>query len=232
MEIDETDCKDGHIYRLKEIDEIQEIIIGEINKRNELCTKYNRGVNIIGVIDNCLGVTVTGLGITGVSVLSTIVAAPVVIGMESVWIVMGLLRVVGNRAIKKMSLIIEKHEKIAMLANSALNIIGSLISKALSDDSISDDEYSLILLEFETFTRMKEDLRIKSKTRFEKSGNIETAANELFRGNKIGVPTWVRVQNHVQNNVQNQVQNHVQTLIQTHVQNHVQNHVKNHVRKK
>ena len=81
---------------------------------------------------------------------------------------MGLLRVVGNRAIKKMWLKIEKHEKNAILAVSALNTISSLISKALSDVSVSDDEYSLILLEFETFTRMKEDLRIKSKRSLEK----------------------------------------------------------------
>ena len=56
------------------------------------------------MIANCLGVTAIGLCITGVSLLSTIVAAPAVIGMEAVSIVMGLLRVVGNRAIKKMSL--------------------------------------------------------------------------------------------------------------------------------
>ena len=37
--------------------------------------------------------------------------------------------------------------------------MSSLISKALSDDSILDEEYSLILFEFATFTRMKEDLR-------------------------------------------------------------------------
>ena len=49
---------------------------------------------------------------------------------------MGLLRVVGNRVIKKMSLEIEKHEKIAMLAISAHNTISGLISKALSDESI------------------------------------------------------------------------------------------------
>ena len=109
--------------------------------------------------------------------------------MEAVSIVMGLLRVVGNRAIKKMWLKIEKHENIAMLAVSALNNISSLISKALSDDSVSDEEYSLILFEFEPFSQMKEDLRIKSKTSFEKTGNIETEANELLRGNKIGVPT-------------------------------------------
>ena len=91
---------------LKKIDEIQEISIAE-RDRNELSIKYNRGVNIIGVIDNCLGVTAIGLGITGVSLLSIIVAAPAVIGMEAVSIVMGLLRVVGNRAIM-MSLKIEK----------------------------------------------------------------------------------------------------------------------------
>ena len=133
------------------------------DKRNEVSTTYNRWVNIIGVTDNCLGVTAIGLGITGVGLLSTIVAAPAVIAMEAVTIVMGLLRVVGNRDIKNMSLKIEKPEKIAVLAVSALNTISSLISKALSDDSISDEEYSLILLEFETFTRMKEYLRIKYK---------------------------------------------------------------------
>ena len=58
---------------------------------------------------------------------------------------MGLLRVVGNRATKKQSLKLKKNEKIAMLTVSELNIISNLISKALSDDSISDEEYSLIL---------------------------------------------------------------------------------------
>ena len=129
MEIDETDGKDGHIYRLKKIYEIQEILIADRDKRNELSIKYNRGVNIIGVIDNCFGVTAIGLGITGVSLLSTIVAAPAGIGMKAVSIIMGLLRVVGNRAIKKMSLKIENHEKIAMLTVSTLNTISILISK-------------------------------------------------------------------------------------------------------
>ena len=102
---------------------------------------------------------------------------------------MGLIRVVGNNAIKKMSLKIENHENIAMLAVSSLNTISSLISKASSDDSISDEEYSLILFEFDTFTRMKEDLREKSKTSLEKSDNIETEVNEMLRRNKIDVLT-------------------------------------------
>ena len=83
MDIDEADGKGGHIYRLKKMDEIHELLISERDKRNELCIKYKRGVNIIGVIDSCLGVTAIGLGKTGVSLLSAIVAAPAVIGMEA-----------------------------------------------------------------------------------------------------------------------------------------------------
>ena len=68
-----------------------------------------------------------------------------------------------------MSLKTEKYDNIAIIAVLSLNTINSLISKALSDYAISDEEYSLISLEFETFTRMKEDLRIKSKTSLEKN---------------------------------------------------------------
>ena len=60
-------------------------------------------------------------------------------------------------------------KNIAMLAVSSLNTISSLISEALSDDTVSDEEYSLILLKFETFTLMKEYLRIKSKTSLAKN---------------------------------------------------------------
>ena len=81
------------------------------------------------MIDNCLGVTAIGLDITGVGLLSTIVAAPSVLGIESVSIVMELPQVVGNQANKKLSLKIEEYEKIAMLAVSSLNTISSLISK-------------------------------------------------------------------------------------------------------
>ena len=113
MEIDEIDGKDWHVYRLKKSYEIQEILIAERDKRNALSTSYNKGVNVSGVIGNCLGVAAIGLGITGVGLLPTMVTAPAVIGIEAVSIVMSLLRVVGNQAIKKMYLKIEKHEKIA-----------------------------------------------------------------------------------------------------------------------
>ena len=88
MENDETGGNDGHIYIvLKNWRNTGNINRWERDKRNEHSAKYNRGVNIIGVIDNCLGVTAIRLGITGVVLLPTIVAAPAIIGTEAVTIV-------------------------------------------------------------------------------------------------------------------------------------------------
>ena len=93
-----------------------------------------------------------------------------------------------------MSLKIEKNEKVTVLAVSSLNTISNLISKALSDDSNSDEEYSLILLEFEIFTRMEEDLRIKSKSSREKisnikSRNVESESRVLLNRNTTTIQT-------------------------------------------
>ena len=57
------------IHIILKNDEIQEILIAERDRRNEISIRYNRAVNIIGVIVNSLGVTAIRLGITEVSVL-------------------------------------------------------------------------------------------------------------------------------------------------------------------
>ena len=72
----------------------------------------NRGVNIIDAIYNSLGVTAIGLGITGVRLLSTIVAAPAVIGIEVVSILMGFSSSCRKSSTKNLPLNSEKHEKI------------------------------------------------------------------------------------------------------------------------
>ena len=103
MEIDEIDGNDGHLYRLKKIDEVQKILTAQRDKRNELSTKYNRGVNIIGAIE---------LAKTWVGLLSTFLDAPAVICIEAVSIVIGLLRVVRNQATKKQSLKTENMKRL------------------------------------------------------------------------------------------------------------------------
>ncbi|KAH3690891.1 hypothetical protein DPMN_193077 [Dreissena polymorpha] len=101
------------------------------------------------------------LGATGIGVLSTIIAAPVAIAMEGAALGLGLLSIVGGQTNKKLSMTTEKHEKIKTLADAKLNTISDLISKALADDQISDEEYSLILSELDKFNQTKEEIRSK-----------------------------------------------------------------------
>ena len=108
-----------------------------------------------------------GLGIGGLGLLSTIVAAPIVIVMEGVALGTGALSIVGKYVNKKISAKAEKHERIKTLAVSKLNTISSYISKALVDNKISDEEFQLILSELDKYRELKEEVRRKSKKRMD-----------------------------------------------------------------
>ena len=57
--------------------------------------KYRRGTNVADRIDTTLSMTSVGLASSGVGLLSTIIAAPVAIGLQAGTIVCGLL-LAGN----------------------------------------------------------------------------------------------------------------------------------------
>ena len=58
--------------------------------------KYRCRVNFADGLDTALSVTSVGLAASGVGLLSTIIAAPVAIGLQAGAIVCGLLGVAGN----------------------------------------------------------------------------------------------------------------------------------------
>ena len=155
------DC--GHSYSLQKINEVQKSLECEREKRQTLSKKYRRGANIINNVDGVLVMASMGLGVAGVGLLSTIVAAPVVIAMEAAALSTGLISIVGKYANKKLSLKAEKHEKIKVLAEAKLNTINDHISKALTDGKVSDDEFTLILSELNKFSEMKGEIRRKAR---------------------------------------------------------------------
>jgi hypothetical protein len=167
----------GHSYRLSQIIEIKRTLEEEIQKRCDLSNGYRRSVKIISGVDNALAGLSLVVGAAGVGLLSTIVAAPVVIGMEAVTLVAGVLSIIGKQVSRKLSLNAEKHEKIRLLAEAKLSTINDHISKALQDNRISDEEHSLILSELNKFRQMKEEIRTKVKM---KSDELEQGADTAY----------------------------------------------------
>ena len=153
----------AHSYRLVKINEIQKELSEERDKRANLSKKYHRAVKIIVGVDTALVVSSMGLGAAGIGVLRTIIATPIAIAMEAAALGTGLLSIVGNQTNKKLSMKAEKHDKIKTLADAKLNTISDHISKALIDNHISDEEFSLILSELDKFNQMKEEIKSKIK---------------------------------------------------------------------
>ena len=56
-----------------------------------------------------------------------------------------------------------KNEKIKTLAESKLDLISDLVSKAVEDANVSHEEYQFIHKEKEHYRKMKEQIRAKSK---------------------------------------------------------------------
>ena len=75
----------------------------------------------------------------------------------------GLLFIVGFVS-RRLILKAEKHHKIKLLADKKFNVISDLVSKALDDGTISDEEFSFVLSELNTFFDKKEKIRLEAKS--------------------------------------------------------------------
>jgi hypothetical protein len=115
----------AHAYRLQNINEIQKEIAVERDKRAALSKKYHRSVTIVNAVDSTLVLFSMGLGVAGIGILSTVIAAPIAMAMEGIAIFTGFLSLVGRQANKTLTLKAEKHEKITTLAESKLNTIST-----------------------------------------------------------------------------------------------------------
>ena len=141
----------GQGYRLQKINEIQAFLGKEIATREALSKKYFREARIVDSVDTVLIAITLGGGVGGIGLLSTVIAAPAVMTIERVALFTGFLSIIGKYSIKKSTSNAEKHENIKTIASAKLDTIASHISKALSDNKVTDEEFRLILEELEKY---------------------------------------------------------------------------------
>ena len=103
--------------------------------------KYQRGANVVDEIDTALSVTSVGLAASGVGLLSTIIAAPVALGLQAGTTVCGLLGAGGKLVGRGLQAKARNYDLIRGLAESKLNTIADRISVALNDDKIREGNF-------------------------------------------------------------------------------------------
>ena len=158
----------GHSYRLNYIQDIQKFLEEEFKQREAFNKKYLRIAKIINTVDNGL-ITVT-LGAEGVggALLLTGVGAPFSAALMISGVATGAISLIGNFFCRKITLKAMKHRDIKTLAAGNLKLIASHISKALTDDFISNEEFNLILEVMNKYKEMKEEIRNNTKKKLKK----------------------------------------------------------------
>ena len=107
--------------------------------------------------------TITILGGTSIGLASTGIGMPVSVVLASTCLLLGIGSAVIHGTRKIFDSKAKKHDKIKTLAESKLDTISGLVSKAIEDSHISHQVYQLILKEVKHYRKMKKEIRTKSK---------------------------------------------------------------------
>ena len=168
----ELPIEDGQNYRLQKISEIERTLINERDMRKSLYKKYKRGINITDGVD-------TGLISASVILASVGITVPIMFPLEIAAVVCGGLGMCVKLIRRKLMTKTQKHCNVQTIAESKLNSIKDIVSKALQDGQISEGEFKMVLNEMEKYSELKQEIKTTKNIEItdEEKKNNRTRAN-------------------------------------------------------
>ena len=146
-------------YRLTKISDCQKELENEISHYRRITKKYKRAKTIINAFAATTGALTTVLSSASLATLLTGTGAIVGAPIAGIAAVMGLFSTTAGVSSERLNKKVTKHEKTVSLAESKHLSVSRLVSKALTDGSISDVEFNLILREIDNYYSLKGQLR-------------------------------------------------------------------------
>ena len=135
----------------------------EIVERSRLSKKFDNCSSITSYINYGLTATTIITGSGGIACLSTRVGAPIALALGGISLFSTLTSGVTHRLPKIYTVKAKKHHDILVVAQTVLDSITLLISKAVQDASVSHDEFLQIANAKQRYLAKKHELRSKSK---------------------------------------------------------------------
>ena len=157
------DDDESQAYRLRKIDELERFLRSEVDSRDKLTKRFKRRATATSISDTAVIAAITTLEATSIATLITGIGIPISVVLASTGLFLGLGSAIIHKTRRIFDSKAKKHEKIKTLAESKLDSISGLVSKAVEDAHVSHEEYQLILKEVEHYRKMKEEIRSKSK---------------------------------------------------------------------
>ena len=145
-------------YRLDEINKITDYINNEINERKDIIKKLNKYIvsfDYLVLIILIIALSAS-FGTLSIASYASVVGTPAGIAGSSLTLIFTIGTCISKSLLKVTKKRIKKHNKIITLAKNKLNTIDTLLSSALNDSEITQEEFSNIIIETNIYEYIKE----------------------------------------------------------------------------
>ena len=158
---------EGEAFRLSQIGQIRNALESQSETHDGTRRRHKAAYNTFLHVSTGFNVISAACGAAAVATLATGVGGIVAVPLSCVALVSGGLSACSGFIQKAIIHKVEKHDRIKMTAEGCLDTINGIVSKALADNKISDEEYQLVLKAEKAFREKKaairQTARLKSK---------------------------------------------------------------------
>ena len=159
LRMNNLELTDVNKYRLDEINNIKEYFDNEIKERKDIIKNLNKYLVSFDYLDKIFITLSASFGTLSIASYAAVVGIPVGIVGSS----LTLIFIIGtgiNKSLLKVTIKRrKKHNKIIALAKSKLNTIETLLSSALNDSKISQEEFTNFIAEKNIYENIKENIK-------------------------------------------------------------------------
>lgn len=149
----------AHSTRLQSINQTISELEKCMEERERLVKRYKKFRSGAHVVDYTCTTLAVGSTATGLVALTTIVGAPIAVGLQSAGLCFGCGTILAKFVWKRLSLKVKKHQKIMEVCQSTIQDIRTATSKALSSGHITDLQYREIIKLRQKFDRLKRSIQ-------------------------------------------------------------------------
>ena len=172
-------------YRLKKISDCQKELENEISHYRRISKKYKRAKTIINAFAATTGALTVVLSTVSLATLLSGIGTLAGVPIAGIATLMGITSTAADASSERLNRKVTKHEKTISLAESKHLSVSRLVSKEMSDGSISDVEFNLILREIDNYYSLKGQLRreVKKIENISSDEKVEALRQELKKKN-------------------------------------------------
>ena len=168
-------------FRLSCITQIQRDLEQDLSKYNRTKRRYSSAFNTFTYLNAGATTAASISSATSIGLFATGFATPVALPLSVVSLGLGLSSFALSCANKKVKAKLQKHTAIVQLATAKLSSFRLIISKALEDSNITDEEFNRLQADYDDYKRQKFDLQKKSRANFSQSHKAEEIKKECLK---------------------------------------------------